>query len=70
MEEAHVLASRIKYNAPASLKYTKQGIRRGEYSEEDRFWLKKVVAKLAVMEDTQEGFKAFMEKRKPVFRGK
>ncbi len=70
MAAAHELADRIKDNAPAALKYTKQALRKAEYTSEDRFWLKKVAMKLSIMEDTIEGFAAFKEKRKPVFRGK
>lgn len=70
MAAAHELADRIKNNAPKGLKHTKEALRKGEYTNEDRYWLKKVIAKLAVMEDTKEGFAAVREKRQPVFKGK
>lgn len=70
MAAAHELADRIKNNAPKALKYTKEALRKGEYTNEDRYWLKKVIAKLGVMGDTKEGFAAVREKRQPVFKGK
>lgn len=70
MNAAHELADRIKNNAPAALKYTKEALRKGEYTSEDQYWLKKTIARLVGMEDMKEGFRAFKERRQPVFKGK
>lgn len=70
MTAANELADRIKYNAPAALRYTKQALRKGEYPKEHLDWMKEVFAKLTTMEDSQEAFKAFRMKRQPVFKGR
>ncbi|MBC8273708.1 MAG: enoyl-CoA hydratase, partial [Chloroflexi bacterium] len=53
-----------------SLKYTKQALRKGEYTGEDLEWVKEIVLKLMDTEDHKEAFAAIMEKRKPVFKGR
>jgi enoyl-CoA hydratase/carnithine racemase len=70
MEAALELAGRMKDNAPLSLKYTKQALRKGEYTGEDLEWVKEIVLKLMDTEDHKEAFAAIMEKRKPVFKGR
>jgi len=70
MPAAWELANRMKDNAPLSLKYTKQALRKGEYIGDDVDWVKEVVVKLMATEDHKEAFAAIMEKRKPVFKGK
>ena len=70
MEAALELAGRMKDNAPLSLKYTKQALRKGEYTGEDVEWVKEIVLKLTGTEDHKEAFAAIMEKRKPVFKGR
>ena len=70
MPAALELAGRMKDNAPLSLKYTKQALRKGEYTGEDLDWVKEIVLKLMDTEDHKEAFAAIMEKRKPVFKGR
>ena len=70
MEAAQELAGRMKDNAPLSLKYTKQALRKGEYTIEQVDWVKEIVLKLMDTEDHKEAFAAIMEKRKPVFKGR
>ena len=70
MSAAWELADRMKNNAPLSLKYTKQALRKGEYTTEEVDWVKEIVKKLMVTEDHKEAFAAILEKRKPVFKGR
>jgi len=72
MDEAKTLAEKILSRAPIPLKYCKhlinlasaKGIKEGE-EEEIRLY-----AKCFETEDCKEGIKGFLEKRKPVFKGK
>ena len=64
------IAGKIKNKAPQVLKYSKQAMRKGEFSDDAVEWVKGIVAELAKMEDTKEAFAAVMEKRDPVFRGR
>jgi len=70
MPAALELAGRMKDNAPLTLKYTKQALRKGEYTGEDLDWVKEIVLKLVDTEDHKEAFAAVIEKRKPVFKGR
>ncbi len=67
---AREMAEHITDKAPLSLKYTKQALRKGEYVREDSDWWELVGAVLSQSADYKEGFAAFVEKRKPVFKGK
>lgn len=72
MAEAKALAERILSRAPIPLKYCKhlinltsvKGIKEGDEEEIQLY------AKCFDTEDSKEGIKAFLEKRKPVFQGK
>lgn len=70
MQAAWELADRIKNNAPLSLKYTKQALRKGEYGDEAVDWATEVLNILTQTEDSREAFTAILEKRKPVFKGR
>jgi enoyl-CoA hydratase/carnithine racemase len=70
MPAALELAGRMKDNAPLTLKYTKQALRKGEYTSEDLDWVKEIFLKIVDSEDHKEAFAAIMEKRKPVFKGR
>jgi len=70
MSAAWELADRMKNNAPLTLKYTKEALRKGEYTAEEADWVKEIVMKLMATEDHKEAFAAIMEKRRPVFKGR
>ncbi|HXX34083.1 MAG TPA: enoyl-CoA hydratase-related protein [Thermodesulfobacteriota bacterium] len=72
MEEAKELARKLMNNPPLSIKFAKRAVNVGmqldlaSALEYEAF----CVAILAASEDRKEGFKAFVEKRKPVYKGR
>ena len=72
MNEAVALATRIAQKAPMAIRLSKEGIRKGLNGPDDDFYQWKSLAQLFLMmsEDHLEASKAFLEKRKPVFKGK
>jgi enoyl-CoA hydratase len=72
MDEAHALARKIALCGPLSLKGTKRAIDEGiemPLEEALKFELE-IYDKVSNSQDAEEGLSAFLEKRKPVFRGK
>jgi len=73
MDEAYALAARIIKNAPLAVQYSKKAIRDGiECTDMDKAIdiEAELFAKCFATEDQKEGMGAFLEKRKPVFKGK
>ena len=70
MKAAHEMTDAIIKNAPLSVKYSRQALRKGEYDAEAEDWVYKVVQSLARTEDQKEAFSAILEKRSPIFKGK
>jgi enoyl-CoA hydratase len=72
LEEAKELARKLMNNPPLSIKFTKRAVNVGmqldltSALEYEAF----CVAIVAASEDRKEGFKAFVEKRKPVYKGR
>jgi enoyl-CoA hydratase len=72
MDEANALAQKIALCGPLSLKGTKKAIDEGIEMPLDaalKFELE-IYDKVSNSQDAEEGLSAFLEKRKPVFRGK
>ncbi len=72
MDEAMSWAERMLYLAPRSVRNIKQMIYHGDHMAppQARAFADALSAGLASMEDTTEGVRAVLEKRKPVFRNK
>ena len=72
MDEANALARKISLCGPLSLKGTKRAIDEGiemPLEEALKFELE-IYDKVSNSQDAEEGLSAFLEKRKPVFKGK
>ncbi len=72
MDEAMSWAERMLYLAPRSVRNIKQMLYHGYYMspEQSRAFAKALSADLASMEDTTEGVRSVLEKRKPVFKNR
>lgn len=69
---AEELAARIAANAPLALRESRRIVAEDTYADEAEAWPKTLAAyKLAEgSEDVEEGIKAFLEKRPPVWKGR
>jgi enoyl-CoA hydratase len=72
MEEAKKLATEIASKPPLSIRASKEAILRAQDTtlEVGVEFERKAFYTLFATEDGKEGMKAFLEKRKPVFKGK
>lgn len=72
MEEAMSWAERMLYLAPRSVRNIKQMIYHGYYMtpSESRAFAIALAANLSSMDDTAEGVRSVLEKRKPVFKNR
>jgi enoyl-CoA hydratase/carnithine racemase len=72
MPRARGLAERIAANAPLALLAMKEGLRRTAYGDPSEIgrWAIQQIYRLFATDDHREGVRSFLEKRKPVFRGR
>jgi enoyl-CoA hydratase/carnithine racemase len=72
MDEARSWAERMLYLAPRSVRNIKKLIYQGQYMtpRQSYAYAEALSAGFSSMEDTQEGVRAFLEKRKPSFKNK
>jgi enoyl-CoA hydratase len=72
MAKAEEIASAIAANGPIAVRAIKQGVRRAVgHPFEEGFKIENEVARPVMKsEDAREGPRAFIEKRKPVYKGR
>jgi len=72
LERARELANRIAANGPLAVRLTKAAVRFGleQGLEEGLTYERQVFAYAFTTEDQREGMRAFLEKRRPAFRGR
>jgi enoyl-CoA hydratase len=72
LEEAIKLAKEIASKAPIAVRFIKDSIRKAQETslKEGLEYERKLFYLLLSTEDAKEGMRAFIEKRKPVFKGK
>lgn len=72
MDEAMAMANKIVSNAPLAVAFAKEAINRGRQVDIDTAMTleSSMVSILFSSEDVHEGMKAFVEKRKPEYKGK
>ena len=70
MQATWEFAARIQNKAPLVLKYSRQALRKGEFTGEDVDWVGEIRAELNKTEDKKEAFAAIVEKREPIFKGR
>jgi len=72
LKEARLIAAKLVANPPLSVKFAKRAVNTGMQVDlsSGLDYEAHCAALLAVSEDRAEGFNAFVQKRKPVFKGK
>jgi enoyl-CoA hydratase/carnithine racemase len=68
MSEVYVLCNKLKDGPPIAQEVTKRILNRRAHEDYDSYI--EIIAALFATEDVAEARRAFMEKRKPVFKGK
>ena len=70
MPAALEMAEKMMKSAPLSIKYTKQGLRRGLFDADMKSFVQEAIKATLGSEDHQQALRALMDKMEPVFRGR